>query len=77
MLQHFDQARLEKALEDAKRTDTEAVVVAIARDNGQVVLYNIGDTEGRNSIYDTVVTSRNVCLRDLNARITLVKEGGC
>lgn len=75
MLQHFDQARLQNAYEDAKRTDTDAVVVAIARDNGQVVIYNIGDLEGRNGIYDTISTSGNVSLRDLNARITLTKKG--
>lgn len=75
MLQHFDKARLGGAIEDAQRTDTEAVVVALARDNGQVVIYNIGSTEGRNDIYDTVAATRNVTLRDLNARVTLTKGG--
>lgn len=76
MLQHFDQARLGKALEDAQRTDTEAVVVAITRDNGQVVIYNIGSTDERRHIYEVIANATRRSLHELNARITLSQEEG-
>lgn len=68
---------------DAQSTDTEAVVVAIARDNGQVVVYNIGDAESRNGIYDSIASyalfdaigsTRDTAL-DMSARIVLNKGG--
>lgn len=76
MLQHFDLARLGKAEQEAQRTDTEAVVVAIARDNGQVVIYNIGLTEERKHIYEVISNANKRSLHEINARITLSQEGG-
>ena len=76
MLQHFDQARLCNALEEAQRTDTEAVVVAITRDNGQVVIYNIGSTEERKHIYEVISNANKRSLHEINARIILSQEGG-
>ena len=76
MLGHFDLARLGKAEEEAQRTDTEAVVVAIARDNGQVVIYNIGSTRERKRIYRVISNANERSLHEFNARITLSEEGG-
>lgn len=75
MLQQFDKSRLDRAYEEAQRTDTEAVVVAIARDNGQVVMHNIGETDGRNVLYDMIASTRDIKLCDINARIELNKGG--
>lgn len=75
MLQHYDKSRLERAYMEAQSTDTEAVVLAIARDNGQVVVYNIGDAESRNAIYDSIASTRVTTLCDMNARIVF-NQGG-
>lgn len=79
MLGHFDQARLGKAEEEAQRTDTVAVVVAIARDNGQMVIYNIGLIDERKHIYEVIANANKRSLHEYNATITLpmkeVKNG--
>lgn len=67
------------ALKDVLSPDVSAAVVALHRDNGQVTIYNMGDSEGRGAIYSTLATLETQKLRDYNARITLCprcKEGG-
>lgn len=76
MLNHYDQARLERAAQEAKQTEVDSVVVAIMRDNGQIVIYNIGDTDGREELYDTMADARRKAMYELNVRFTMHAEGG-
>lgn len=79
MLGYFDQARLGKALEDAQRTDMKAVVIALSRDDGQVVIYNIGLIDERKHIYEVISNANKRSLHEYNATIILpmkeVKNG--
>lgn len=76
MLNHFEQARLERAAQEAKQTDVDSVVVAIMRGNGQIVIYNIGDADGREELYDTMADARRKAMYEFNARFTTLVEGG-
>lgn len=76
MLNHFDNARLERAAQEAKGTDVSAVVVAIHRDNGQVVIHNIGDVGERIRLYKTIDTAWSKEMHELNARLVFQKWGG-
>lgn len=76
MLNHFDNARLERATQEAKGTDVSAVVVAIHRDNGQVVIHNIGDVDERIRLYKTIDTAWSKEMYELNARLCFQQGGG-
>lgn len=76
MLNHLDQARLERAAQEAKQTEVDSVVVAIMKDNGQVVIHNIGDTDGRKMLYDTMAEACGKAMYEMNARFTMHAEGG-
>lgn len=76
MLNHFDNARLLRAAQEAQGTEVTAVVVAIHRDNGQVFIHNIGETDGRFECYKKLADNWGTSLYELNARITFQKEGG-
>lgn len=76
MLNHFDNARLERAAQEAKGTDVSAVVVAIHRDNGQIVIHNIGDVDERFLLYQTMSSACQKEMHELNARLVFLKEGG-
>lgn len=76
MLKHYDKARLERAAQEAGMTDVDSVVVAIMKDNGQVVIHNIGDTDGRKALYDTMAEACGNVMYDMNARFTMIVKGG-
>lgn len=76
MLNHFDNARLERAAQEAKGTDVSAVVVAIHRDDGRIVIHNIGDVDERFLLYQTMAVACTKEMHELNARLVFQKEGG-
>ena len=76
MLNHYDKARLGRAAQEAGNTDVDSVVLAIMKDNGQVLIHNIGDTEGRKALYDTVAEARGKAMCEMSARFTMHAEGG-
>lgn len=76
MLNHFDNARLERAAQEAKGTDVSAVVVAIHRDNGQIVIHNIGDVDDRFELFKKMCESCETSMYELNARLVFHREGG-
>ena len=79
MMDHFNKQRAERALKDVLSPDVSAAVVALHRDDGQVTIYNMGDSEGRGAIYSTLAALDDMKVRDFNARMTLCprcKEGG-
>lgn len=76
MLNHYDKARLERAAQEAGNTDVDSVVLAIMKDNGQVVIHNIGETDGRELLYTTMAVARGKCMYEMNARFTMHVEGG-
>lgn len=76
MLNHYDQARLERAAQEAKQTEVDSVVVAIMKDNGQVVIHNIGEADGRKVLYDTMAEACGNVMYEMNARFTMHAEGG-
>lgn len=57
-------------------TEVDSVVVAIMKDNGQVVIHNIGETDGRKVLYDTMAESCGNVMYEMNARFTMHMEGG-
>lgn len=76
MLNHFDKARLERAAQEAGSTDVDSVVLAIMKDNGQVVIHNIGETDGRKVLYDTMAEAYGNVMYEMNARLTVHMKGG-
>lgn len=76
MLNHFDNARLERAAQEAKGTEVTAVVVAIHRDNGQIVIHNMGDVDERLLLYQTMGTACLKEMYELNARLVFQQDGG-
>ena len=76
MLNHFDKARLERAAQEAGNTDVDSVVLAIMKDNGQVVIHNIGDSDGRKALYDTMAEACGNVMYEMNARFTMHARGG-
>lgn len=76
MLNHFDKARFERAAQEAGNTEVDSVVLAIMKDNGQVVIHNIGDTDGRKTLYDTLAVACKTVMYEMNARFTLFAKGG-
>lgn len=76
MLNHFDNARLERAAQEAKGTDVSAVVVAIHRDNGQIVIHNMGNVDDRLELFKKMCESCETSMYELNARLVFQKEGG-
>lgn len=75
-MNHFDNARLERAAQEAKGTDVSAVVVAIHRDNGQIVIHNIGDADDRFELFKKMAESCETSMYELNARLVFQQEGG-
>lgn len=57
-------------------TEVDSVVVAIMKDNGQVVIHNIGETDGRKVLYDTMAEACGNVMYEMNARFTMHAEGG-
>lgn len=57
-------------------TDVDSVVVAIMKDNGQVIIHNIGDIDGRKALYDIMAVACGKVMYEMNARITMHMEGG-
>lgn len=51
-------------------------MVAIMKDNGQVVIHNIGDTDGRKVLYDTMAEACGNVMYEMNARFTMRAGGG-
>lgn len=76
MLNHFDNARLERAAQEAMGTDVSAVVVAIHHDNGQIVIHNIGDTDDRFELFNKMSDICGTSMYELNARLVFQQEGG-
>lgn len=51
----LENVRAEKALKwDVLVPDCEAAVIAVQKDNGQIIVHNIGDADGRDAIYRAV-----------------------
>lgn len=75
MLDYVDQARLERAFQEAKQTDVDSVVIAIMKDNDQVVFYNMGETDGRRALYNALVGTYAYSMSEINARIMMNKGG--
>lgn len=75
MLIYFDNARLERAAQEAKGTDVSAVVVAIHRDNGQIVIHNMGNVDDRLELFKKMAESCETTMYELNARLVFQKEG--
>ena len=76
MLNHYDKARLERAAQEAGTTDVDSVVLAIMKDNGQVVIHNIGETDGRKVLFDTMAKACGNVMYEMNARFTMHAERG-
>lgn len=57
-------------------TEVDSVVVAIMKDNGQVIIHNIGDTDGRKVLYDTMAEACGNVMYEMNARFTMHAGGG-
>ena len=76
MLNHFDNARLERAAQEAKGTEVTAVVVAIHRDNGQIVIHNMGNVDERFLLFQTMGAACTKEMFELNARLVFQQEGG-
>jgi len=76
MLNHYDKARIDRAAQEAGSTEVDSVVVAIMKDNGQVVIHNIGDTDGRKVLYDTMAEACGNVMYEMNARFTMRAGGG-
>lgn len=57
-------------------TEVDSVVVAIMKDNGQVVIHNIGETDGRKVLYDTMSKACGNVMYEMNARFTMHARGG-
>lgn len=76
MLNHYDKARLEWAAQEAGNTDVDSVVLAIMKDDGQVVIHNIGDPDGRKSLYDTMAKACGNLMYEMNARFRMYARGG-
>lgn len=70
MQTHFDTSRLERAMEEARGIEVTAVVVAMEKDNGQIIIHNIGFSDGRKRIYEAVKMSSKT-FEDYNARLEL------
>lgn len=56
-------------------TDVDSVVLAIMKDNGQVVIHNIGDTDGRKVLYYTMAEACGNVMYEMNARFTMHAKG--
>lgn len=52
------------------------MVVAIMKDNGQIVIHNIGDADGRKALYDTMAEARGNVMYEVSARFAMHAEGG-
>ena len=76
MLNHYDKARLDRAAQEAGMTEVDSVVVAIMKDNGQVIIHNIGDTDGRKALYNTMTEACGKAMYEMNARFTMYMEEG-
>ena len=76
MLNHFDNARLERAAQEAGSTDVDSVVLAIMKDNGQVVIHNIGEPDGRKVLYDTMEEIYENFMYEMNSRFAFHVKGG-
>ena len=76
MLNHYNKARLERAAQEAGMAEVDSVVVAIMKDNGHVVIHNIGDTDGRKALYDTMAVACEKAMYEMSARFTMHMEGG-
>ena len=76
MLNHLDQARLERAAQEAKQTEVDSAVVAIMKDNGQIVIYNIGDADGRKDLYEAMGKAFKTVMYEMNVRFTMHMEEG-
>ena len=73
MLNQIDNARLERAAQEAKCKDVSAVVVAIHRDNGQIVIYNMGDVDARFELFKEMAVSCKTSMYEFNARLVFQK----
>lgn len=60
-------------MEIAQQSDTTAVVVAIAKDRGTLMLYNIGISKARREIYATLSVPGR--LYAVDEKIKLMKRG--
>lgn len=52
------------------------MVVAIMKDNGQIVIYNIGDADGRKELYEAMEKACKTVMYEMNVRFTMHMEGG-
>lgn len=57
-------------------TEVDSVVVAIMKDNGQIVIYNIGDADGRKELYEAMEKPCKSFMYEINARFTMHMEEG-
>ena len=46
------------------------------KDNGQVVIHNIGEPDGRKVLYDTMAEAFGKVMYEMNARLTVHMKGG-
>lgn len=71
----LENARAEKAMKrDVLVPDCEAAVIAVQKDNGQVIVHNIGDADGRDAIYRAVGMATQRKLSDMSCRLVLSGE---
>lgn len=72
----FDNSRAESALKrDVLVPDCDAAVIAVQKDNGQIVVHNIGEPDGRAAIYRAVGVAYQRMLSDMNCRLVLSLHG--
>lgn len=68
----LENTRAENALKrDVLVPDCEAAVIAVQKDNGQIIVHNIGDVHGRDAIYRAVGMANQRQLSDMSCRIVL------
>lgn len=76
----LDNTRAENALKrDVLVPECEAAVIAVQKDNGQVIVHNMGDVDGRDAIYRALDMASQRKLSDISCRLILsgeIERGG-
>lgn len=71
----LENTRAENALKrDVLVPDCEAAVIAVQKDNGQIIVHNMGDADGRDAIYCAVGMVNQRKLSDMSCRLILSKD---
>lgn len=71
----LENVRAEQVLKrDVLVPECEAAVIAVQKDNGQIIVHNIGDADGRDAIYRAVGMASQRKLSDMSYRLVLSRD---